>query len=86
MHYIEISTIENDRFYVEGDSHDDIRALFWQLVNDVNEKKVLAMALKASGKMMVIRTSDIKQALEIEEDELPLTRKPIFITLLSQGD
>lgn len=84
MHYIELSTDDNEKYYVEGNSREEIRSLFWQLVDELNAKQFLTVELKASESLFAIRTKDVKQSLVIGEDELPLTRNPNFISLLSR--
>ncbi|MBP1043852.1 hypothetical protein I6N95_22745 [Vagococcus sp. BWB3-3] len=84
MHYIEISTNDNEKYYVEGHSQEEIRKLFWRLIDEVNDKKLLAVESRASGSLFAIRTKDIKQTLVIGEDDLPLARKPNFILLVNK--
>lgn len=86
MFYIEISTIDSDKYHVEGQTQEEIQTLFWQLMDEINRQAFLAMEMKVSDSLFAIRVKDIKQLLVIGEDDLPLSQKPNFVRLLIRGE
>ncbi|WP_314065226.1 hypothetical protein [uncultured Vagococcus sp.] len=84
MIYIEMLTNDNEKYYVEGESQESVSVLFSALVDELNTKKFLSVSLKGSNSLFAIRTNDIKQALVIGQEELPLTQQPNFVTLITR--
>lgn len=85
MNYIEILTIESEKFYIECESLAEAKQQFWQLLNEQNKKKFIVFEQTATSNLFSIKVADIKSSTMINQDELPLTRKPKYVSLLSNN-
>ncbi|MGO2099574.1 hypothetical protein [Vagococcus salmoninarum] len=81
MSYIEIVTIDQDKYYIQAESLVAGELEFWNVVHEINENKIIVFRSLASGSLFSMPTSRIIFKQIITADELPLTRKPHFVKL-----